>query len=252
MQHIVCLVIPCYNEAYMLPQLRENYLSFLDDSTDVILCFVNDGSKDNTLNILEDLKKSAPNKIEILSYNDNQGKAEAVLRGMVHCNEKFEHNYIGYLDADLATSLSEAMRVKNILVNNPELSFVFGSRIAKLGSTIERSYFRFFVGRIIATIISKILALPVYDTQCGCKVFRKETSQKLFVEPFISKWLFDVELFFRMYQAYGKQEAIKKMKEIPLDAWIDPGDSKVSFTYFFKLWFDLRRINKEYKKINKN
>ena len=247
MKPTTCFVIPCYNEGEMLTSLKNAYDSFLQVQDDTLLCFVNDGSKDHTLHLLQELEANHPEKVTVLTYDDNQGKAGAVLRGMNHCNSKFTYEYIGYLDADLATSLTEGLRVKDELAKRPHLSFVFGSRIAKLGSEIDRSYFRFLVGRIIATLISRILALTVYDTQCGCKVFRKETSEKLFNEPFISKWLFDVELFFRMYREFGKESAIHKMKEVPLDAWVDPGDSKVSFGYFFKLWVDLKRINSRYK-----
>ena len=66
-------------------------------------------------------------------------------------------------------------------------------------------------------------------------------------EPFISKWLFDVEIFFRMFSLYGRQEAIKKMLEVPLSLWVDRGDSSVKPTYIFKLWLDLYRIHKRYK-----
>ncbi len=117
----------------------------------------------------------------------------------------------------------------------------------KIGSTIKRNTKRFFIGRIIATFISNILDLKVYDTQCGCKIFSKELAAQLFREKFISKWLFDVELFKRMLAIYGKETALEKMIEIPLKKWIDKGDSKVKFSYFFKLWVDLIKINNAYK-----
>ncbi len=243
-----CIVIPCYNEAKKLISLKEDYIHFLNQNRETLLCFVNDGSKDKTFDILTDIKKNHPNTIEIVSYNHNKGKAEAVRRGINHCNDIFDHEYIAYLDTDLSTTLSECLRVRDHLIKNQEISFVFGSRIARVGSTIKRSFFRFLIGRFIATLISGILKLKVYDTQCGCKVFKRDVSEQLFIEEFISKWLFDVEIFFRMYQIYGKEKAVNKMEEIPLISWIDHGGSKVSMLYFFKLWFDLNKINNKYKK----
>jgi hypothetical protein len=133
-----------------------------------------------------------------------------------------------------------------------EILFSFGSRIRKIGSTIERENSRFLIGRVIATFISNILEIKVYDTQCGSKLFTKEISEELFQKEFISRWLFDVEIFYRMIHLFGKEKAINKMLEVPLKLWVEKGDSKVKLTYGFKLWFDLFEISRKYKKITKN
>jgi hypothetical protein len=112
---------------------------------------------------------------------------------------------------------------------------------------IERSSYRFFIGRIIATVISYILKLNVYDTQCGCKIFSKELAEVVFKDTFVSKWLFDVEIFDRIIKFYGRKKVLEKMLEVPLLRWVDRGDSKVKSSYFFKLWIDLYKINKMIK-----
>ncbi len=239
-----CIVIPCYNEEFGIS--TEEYSTFLENYKLTTICFVNDGSTDNTIDTLQALKQKHDDQIHIVSLNKNVGKAEAVRAGINYCNENFEYQNIGYLDADLATTLEEFMAISNYLKD--EIVFCFGSRIRKIGSTIIRENSRFLIGRIIATFISNILDLKVYDTQCGCKVFTKDISIQLFRKPFISKWLFDVELFFRMIQLFGKEKAILKMYEVPLKSWIEKGNSKVKPTYFFKLWLDLYAINKAYKK----
>lgn len=237
-----CIVVPCYNEGIGIS--IEEYSHFLDNNTNTTICFVNDGSTDNTMDLLHVLKEKHNNQIHILSLAKNSGKAEAVRAGINYCNENFDYQNIGYLDADLATTLEEFMAVSHYLKD--DIVFCFGSRIRKIGSTIIRENSRFLIGRIIATFISNILDLKVYDTQCGCKVFTKEISIQLFQKPFISKWLFDVELFFRMIHLFGKEKAILKMHEVPLKSWIEKGNSKVKPTYFFKLWLDLYTIKKEY------
>ena len=237
-----CIVVPCYNEGIGIS--IEEYSHFLDNNTNTTICFVNDGSTDNTMDLLNVLKEKYSNQIHILSLAKNSGKAEAVRAGINYCNENFDYQNIGYLDADLATTLEEFMAVSHYLKD--DIVFCFGSRIRKIGSTIIRENSRFLIGRIIATFISNILDLKVYDTQCGCKVFTKEISTQLFQKPFISKWLFDVELFFRMIHLFGKEKAILKMHEVPLKSWIEKGNSKVKPTYFFKLWLDLYTIKKEY------
>ena len=239
----ICIVIPCYNEIKNF--VVDDYCSFIKNQPDVLLCFVNDGSTDGTQNVLEKIKQASPQQVEVVSLPKNLGKAEAVRKGMQHCNQHYDHSYIAYLDADLSTTLAECLSMVSYL--NGEIEFCFGSRIAKIGSVISRKRYRFLFGRIIATIISQLLSLKVYDTQCGCKVFTKKQSEAAFTEPFISRWLFDVEIFFRIIRQHGKEKAMNKMMEIPLTSWIDNGNSKVRFSYFFIIWFDLFNIYRKYK-----
>ena len=242
-EYHICIVIPCYNEEKRLP--INDYRSFIETSPKVLLCFVNDGSHDGTLKALEELKGKYPEKVDVLSYSKNVGKAEAVQKGIQYCTSKYDFSTIAYLDADLSTSLSECVKLANNL--NGQVEFCFGSRIRLVGTKIVRKKRRYLIGRIVATFISHTLRINVYDTQCGCKLFTKNLSTQLFNDPFISKWLFDVEIFFRMFVLYGREQAIKKMKEVPLSLWVDRGDSSVETTYFFKLWLDLYHIHKRYK-----
>ncbi|WP_196890777.1 glycosyltransferase [Aureivirga marina] len=241
--HELIIVIPCFNEENRLQvAIFEKYLS-LDLSR--FICFVNDGSSDNTKEVLESIEQKFPNQVEVLNLKENRGKAFAVRAGILLCLKCFEFRNIAYLDADLSTSLEECYEIHQRL--NENYSFAFGSRIAKLDTTIDRKFYRFFIGRIIATLISLQLKVKVYDTQCGCKVFSKEIAGNIFHEKFISKWLFDVEIFHRLIHSFGQEEVKNNCLEIPLKNWIDTDDSKVKFSYFFKLWFDLLRIKNKYK-----
>jgi dolichyl-phosphate beta-glucosyltransferase len=241
-----CIIIPCYNEELRLPVAE--YELFLKQDNNAIICFVNDGSTDKTVGIIQQLSVNYPQKVFLLSLNNNKGKAEAVRSGVFYCLKNFDFTHLAYIDADLSTSPEECIRM-GILVKN-DIEFCFGSRILKIGSTIERSAKRHYSGRVIATLISNTLDIKVYDTQCGCKVFTKELAKELFFEPFISTWLFDVELFARMLNKYGKQKALKKMLEVPLDKWINKEGSKVSATYFFRLWSDLYAISQTLNRSN--
>jgi len=232
------IIIPCYNEEKGLP-IKE-YTHFIERSKDILLCFVNDGSSDNTQLLLEELRSKYPTKVTVVSYQKNIGKAEAIRTGMHYCITTFDFKYIAYLDADLATSLEECASMTTYF--NTSITFVFGSRIKRIGANIDRKKSRFLIGRVIATVISIILKLPVYDTQCGCKLFTKDLAEKVFTEPFISKWLFDVEIINRIIQIYGRDNVLNKMIEIPLKSWVEKGDSKVKTSYMFKLWIDLYRI----------
>ena len=163
------IVIPTYNIGDEF--LFNDYYFFLKNNENIFLCFVNDGSTDQTFTYLKKLNSAFKNQIHIISYQTNLGKAEATRKGINYCNTHYNFNTIGFLDVDLATSLQEFMRLNSLITNEKE--FIFGSRKSTNKNNIIRKYYRFFIGRIIAFIISKILNLNTYDTQCGCKVFTK-------------------------------------------------------------------------------
>ena len=238
----MAIVIPAYNEEHSLRV--DEFHRFLRDTEDCFICFVNDGSTDETQHMLNQIIDGHPEQTMLLNLQKNRGKATAVRSGVLQCLQDIESDFIAYLDADLAVSLEECFGFAELF--NPGLNFCFGSRILKVGSNIQRVWYRFLIGRGIATIISNMLPIRVYDTQCGCKVFRKDICSTLFSESFISNWLFDVEIFYRYIQHFGVSHAIDSMQEVPLKAWIDRGDSKVKMTYFFKLWLDIFRIYKKY------
>lgn len=237
------IVIPCYNEAKRLESTK--FKNFIKKNPSTLLYFVNDGSSDNTGEELNNIKAPFKDNIEVFTLKKNQGKAMAIWNGISQCHKKFKFDKIAYLDADLSTSLEECMTISKEIKN--DIHFVFGSRIAKLDSNIQRKFHRFLRGRFIATLISLQLDLIVYDTQCGCKVFDYKTSELIFSKMFVSTWLFDVEIFHRLISIFGKEKMKLISKEIPLKQWIDKDDSKVKFTYFFKIWYELLLIKKKYK-----
>lgn len=232
------IIVPCYNEADRLPV--DSFLSFLKNNAKVKICFIDDASSDNTFSVLSALQKGFKERITILTNENNLGKAESVRKGVWQILEAKSDTNMAYLDADLATSLEECYSYSSYM--NSGKRFVFASRILKIGSVVDRKFSRFLAGRIIATFISSILDIKVYDTQCGCKVFDAEVARIAFRDPFISKWLFDAELFSRLLKHYGKLDALAFMEEVPVKKWIDQGESKVKITYFFKLWIDLLKI----------
>ena len=104
------------------------------------------------------------------------------------------------------------------------------------------------MGRVFATIASILLNLVVYDTQCGLKIFRKETAQKVFQNPFLSRWLFDIEIIERLKLIYNQKDLLGIMKEIPLDDWVEKGNSKVKLSELILIPYQLVRIGYSYRK----
>jgi glycosyltransferase involved in cell wall biosynthesis len=240
----VCLVIPCYNEAERLR--GDLILDFLGARDRASLCFVNDGSSDGTLRVLETLRTRDPERIVVLSLARNSGKAEAVRYGVTHVGALRRFAFIGYWDADLSTPLSELDGLLAALDVNPGCRLAMGSRVKRLGSNIERNAARHYLGRIFSTFASQLLRLPVYDSQCGAKVFRSELADVLFGDRFITRWLFDVEVLARLRNHLGRDTLLATAIEVPLNAWREMGGSKLRIADLVKIPFELLQIRSHY------
>ena len=201
----VAIIIPCYNEADRLD--ANKFTEYLLQNTHVHFYFIDDGSTDNTIIILNEIISKFSNNVTILRNESNKGKAESVRLGVIE-SISMNYDFIGYLDADLATPIEEIDHLLNIIKADTKKDVVFASRIQLIGNEIKRNYFRHFIGRIFATCVSFFLKIKFYDTQCGAKIFSKKVCEKIFVEKFISQWLFDVELFARLISEYGIEKTI--------------------------------------------
>jgi dolichyl-phosphate beta-glucosyltransferase len=210
-------------------------------------CFVNDGSTDDTLAILNEISIQYPDRVMVYDQQPNKGKAEAVRNGILSVLNWKEFDYIGFMDADMATPTSEMVKLIEI-ASKFEKEMVVGSRIKRMGVNIDRKTSRHFAGRFIATMISTILDLPTYDTQCGAKIFKTGLAKELFKDKFISRWLFDVELFFRAKSIFN-ENIFQKVYEYPLNQWYEKGESKVSVWYFFKIPFEMYKMKRKYKNV---
>ena len=244
-----CLVVPCYNEAGRLN--AEQLIAYLDLNQWLHICFVNDGSKDNTMGVLTDVTRQAPNSTSIVNLERNHGKAEAVRKGMMICNKGGYYDFIGFLDADMATPLEEIEEMVVQGKKSKNTLMLSGCRVRRLGAFIDRTPARHYLGRIFATSASMALGLPVYDTQCGAKIFRQSIVNQLFGKPFISKWLFDVEIFARIRQAIGPEETRSRVSEVPLTQWKEMPGSKIGFLQYFTAPVDLLRIYYHYVLLNR-
>jgi len=137
---------------------------------------------------------------------------------------------IGYWDADLSTPLTTIPRFCELL-NSQGISIVIGSRVRLLGRRIQRRAIRHYLGRIFATFASLLLQLPVYDTQCGAKLFKNNKELKvIFGKPFIVNWTFDVEILARFILAerfMGTGSLKERAVEYPLEEWTGVPGSKI-------------------------
>jgi dolichyl-phosphate beta-glucosyltransferase len=240
----ICVVIPFYNEAVRFE--TEAFHRFKTDVAEISLCLVNDGSTDSTLELLHSLA-AKESHILVVDLPHNGGKAEAVRQGMLKAYQWDDFDYFAFLDADFSAPPESVL---HLFEQGKGASFTMGSRLMILGANIMRNPFRHYTGRIFATLASETLRLPIYDTQCGAKMLSRDLIPIAFADPFVSTWLFDLEIIMRLIKHFGWNQFKLFSKEVPLKEWIEKGGSKVKLTYMFRLPFDLWKIKKKYGRVS--
>ena len=238
------IVIPCYNEAKDIANSVEKVKTYLNEkkiSHELIL--VNDGSKDNTKEVIE----SIPG-VKALSYDKNRGKGGAVKYGI----ENATGDYVLFMDADLSTDISAIEKVVELA---PSYDLIIGSRHAK-GSVIKKKqpFLRVFIGRCCRLLVRMLFHTKFKDTQCGFKAMRTDVAKKIVSKQQVSNFAFDVE-----YIYIAKLNNLS-MHELGI-TWSDDRGSTVSpiksSLKFFKDIFAIRRHKNDYyfdenKPVNNN
>lgn len=221
------VVVPCYNELRRLD--RAAFEANLAGDSGATFLFVDDGSTDGTATLLAAIAATNPARCTVVMLPENRGKAEAVRTGMRTALEGGAR-CVAYWDADLATPLRHIDEFAALLESRPAIDVVMGARVRMLGRHIDRSGSRHLIGRAYATLASVVLGLPVYDTQCGAKLFRRSMAlEHALARPFRSRWSFDVELLQRLQHGWGDR-GNDRILEVPLPEWRDVGSSNVSLT----------------------
>jgi glycosyltransferase involved in cell wall biosynthesis len=239
----VVLVVPCYREASRL--VPAAFLDFLPPRPWLTLLFVDDGSDDGTVGVLESMEAASPSQVKVRRLV-HAGKAETVRAGVLEA-ARWQPDYIGFWDADLSAPLEALDDFMAVAHRRPDVDLIFGSRVNVMGRDIRRRAARHYVSRVFATAASHALDLPVYDTQCGAKLFRASGDVLgVFAKPFRSRWVFDVEILER-YQLLAVRDGgpprRARIYELVLSVWREVPGSKLrawdflwSFVDVFGVW----------------
>lgn len=240
----VVLVVPCYVEAERLTP--DTFVDFLPSRPWLTFLFVDDGSRDATMSVLRAIEARCPSQVRVHRLAVNSGKAEAVRVGIIE-GAGLQPEYLGFWDADLSTPLEALDDFVALADKRRDIDLVIGSRVNLMGRDIRRSMPRHYVSRVFATAASHALDLPVYDTQCGAKLFRATADVLgVFQQPFRSRWIFDVEILER-YVALpvrdGGPPRRARIYELVLPEWHEVRGSKLrrldflrSFVEVFGVW----------------
>ena len=230
------IVMPAYNEEKNILEAIRRVEAFMKlKEWDWELLISSDGSKDDTDRLIRDaLKIRTDNRIKLLTADANKGKGASVRRGVLASTGQM----ILVTDVDLSSPIKEVDRLMAAL--DAGFDIAIGSRsLRSQDCDVQQSFRRWFAGRIFNFFVKCLVLRDFQDTQCGFKLFKRETAKDLFQNQKLDGFAFDVEvLCLALKKGY-------QVKEVPV-MWRQAATSRVnlvkdSLSMLGEL-FTLRRI----------
>ncbi len=179
-----------------------------------------------------------------LQLPENIGKGGTVYAGwQAHDNE----NWLMFADADGAVPAREIARLIRSARAESSLGLHnhawFASRIKMLGRNVRRLLHRHLVGRVYATLVSELLHVPVYDSQCGCKLVPRSAFEQISPMLTTSGFAFDVDLMMALVHTQVP------IVEFPVDWTEIPGGKIHLFRDSFRMFRDVWRLRSKWSSI---
>ena len=244
-QGSVLLTIPCYRESARLPRSLPELCRAMDDLGAVSVQVVDDGSgpeeAEKTSALVEGLRRQHPCLLPLMALPENHGKGGAIrMSWRAHQGQ----DWLGFVDADGSCAAAEVVRLVRLArAETPPATALFASRLKILGRQVERSWKRHILGRVYATVVSELLRIPVYDSQCGLKLLPRAAWDRIAPHLRVDGFAFDVELLCALLDTGCP------VHEIPV-SWSDTPGSKIHFFRdSFRMLVDVMAINRERKRL---
>lgn len=217
----ISIVIPAYNEEKRIKKCLDRTIEYcISQQWDFEIIVAEDGSKDNTVKIIQDVVQR-DKRVKLLSSKNRLGKGGAIRNAILTAEKEF----VGFMDADLSADPSEFQRLLLIM---SDFDVVIGSRMVRDNlPPIKRPLYRTLFSHLYSKFFRILFRIPIYDPQCGFKLFRKEIIQKLFHEIKTTGFAFDSEVVVKAF-SLGL-----KVKEVPI-VWSHDAASKISVMHQVK------------------
>jgi dolichyl-phosphate beta-glucosyltransferase len=185
------IVIPAYNESRRIVTTLNEVLSFVaSNGWDAELIIVNDGSRDDTTEIVRQYAQRNP-MMRLIENPGNRGKGYSVRNGMLNARGEI----LLFTDADLSAPIGEAPKLLEAIEAGADVAM--GSRWLRPELQKQRqSLHRQFLGRVFNLLLRIVLGLNFADTQCGFKAFSRRAAESVFKLQRIERWGFDPEIIY--------------------------------------------------------
>jgi dolichyl-phosphate beta-glucosyltransferase len=210
------IIIPAYNEGTRLGATLEKVLAYVKErGWDAEVIAVNDGSSDNTAEIIRGWAEKNP-RLKLVENPGNRGKGYSVRNGMLHAQGEI----LLFTDADLSSPIAEAGKLFAAIADGADIAI--GSRWLRSDLQTQRQpLYRQFFGRIFNLLLRITLGLNFKDTQCGFKAFTRRAAKTIFPLQKIERWGFDPELLY-LARKFGF-----KVIEVPV-SWAHREGTRIS------------------------
>ena len=207
---MLSVIVPVYNSAVFISETFRELADYLEkQGEDYEILFVDDGSRDNTGSILEELAGRHP-RVFLIRNGANRGKGYSVGAGM----KQARGDFLVFTDADLAYPPTEIDKIVQTLREGADLAIA--TRVAPASRFIMSPeffgyiYTRHLGSRLFNSLVRKVLGLSIYDTQAGLKGFNRKAKEIIFNRQTLEGFTFDVELIY-IAKKFGL-----KVREVPV------------------------------------
>ena len=235
------IVFPLFNEEKRLLKLLREIKKFsFKNKLNLEFIFVDDGSTDSSLKLLQNFKKTNQRKVKfnIISYKRNKGKGYALKKGVLKARNK----WILTIDVDLSVKLSQINQWIKKKYIKQKIDIYFGSRLLK-NSKLDARKHRIFMGKIFNFVLNLLINkkfIKINDTQCGFKLYKSRLAKNIFINMKENGYIHDVEV---LIISNKKKYTIK---ELPVN-WVHVDGSKINiFRDSFKMFIDIFKLKLRY------
>lgn len=226
----ISIVIPSYNESERIEKTLLSVSDFLKKQNfDYEILVVNDGSKDDTANVVLGLESSIPN-LKLVDNKENHGKGWVTKQGMLTATGDIRV----FMDADNSTKVDEITKMLPLFEQGVDI--VVGSRrIQGAVIAVHQPWIRDFLGGVFRFIVHTLVPLGITDSQCGFKAFSAKATNAIFPKQTIFRWAFDVEIL-----AVARREKFK-IAEVPI-TWVNDTESHVKLSGMISMLLEVLEV----------
>jgi dolichol-phosphate mannosyltransferase len=208
----VSLVIPAWNEEARLPATLARYVPALEArGTPFEIIVVTEGVEDRTAEVADAF---GARNVRLLRFAHRLGKGGAIMAGV----QASRYDSVGYVDADGPVEPGDLRAMVDAL--SADDCVVASRRVAGSHARQGQPWDRKIAGGLWSALVRSILFLPIRDTQCGAKFFRRPVLLEAVEAVSIKNWAFDVSLLYHLWQSD------RTIREMPV-TWSHDPDSRL-------------------------